>query len=154
MNNIENVVAWSAGFYLRGGLPMLGNASIDEATVTRQVKLPDGWTDVVSGTAPLEGWYETFAGPGVEIHYKVVDRSEAMTGYQLFTVPSGSSMDVELTLVEVDHEQARKNAGAIALLDAWLRNAEQGYDDAQARHLSEVKKSLDAERLPGQKLFP
>jgi hypothetical protein len=51
------------------------------------------------------------------------------------------------------HEQARKNLGAVMLLDAWLREAAGRFDESQSQDLAKNKAGLDAERT-FRKLFP
>ena len=55
----------------------------------------------------------------------------------------------------IDADQAAKNAAAVALMDAWMREvAEQGPDAEEERRLAETKSALDADRLSRRKLFP
>jgi hypothetical protein len=53
-----------------------------------------------------------------------------------------------------DQEQAARNAGIVALLDKWLREAEQGIDPRERQAWDETRAALDADRLSTRKLFP
>jgi hypothetical protein len=50
-----------------------------------------------------------------------------------------------------NHEQARRNAAAVALLNAWLEEDPGGNASDE---WAEIQGSIDAERLSGRKLFP
>jgi hypothetical protein len=155
MINFDGLLDWHAGFALRGGVSMLGAATPDDATVTRQAELPAGWIDVTSGTGSSESWGAAVVeGRSLNIRYQLIESAEDRTGYALFPTPRGSSMEPAPNRAQTQvRPQVQKNTAAIALLDSWLKEAELGIDKAQQRHLKKVKKALDSRRSPGHKLF-
>ncbi len=152
MTAFDDVVAWTAGLNLLGGIPMLGEASPNNVTVTRQAKLPSGWADVASGTGRSSGGFGVALVEGhlVVAGYRLVEDARPRTRFTSFPVAWGSSK----APAEKQHVEKDKNAAAMSLLEAWLREADLGLDEAQKRNLEEVKRSLNSERQPGQKLFP
>lgn len=156
MIDIDDLRTWAAGITtLRSGVPMLGDATLEDVTVTRQYKLPPGWTHVGSGTAPSTSTgIALVEGNLVKVRHQVVESLNPQTGYTIFPVAGGSSLTPAEDAAHKNDARVPTNAAAIALLDSWLREASKGVDPQQEQELNEVKKSLDADRSPGQKLFP
>ena len=53
-----------------------------------------------------------------------------------------------------DPEQLLKNAGAITLVEEWLREADKGVDPKEKSEWEEIAAAIDAHRSSPRKLFP
>ncbi len=89
MNGIQDTLARGAGLGLMIGIPMLGHATPDHASVTRQLGLPLGWVfDVGSGTSPASGTVEALVQSGrVFTDYTMID-VRLVSGLKAGTTPT------------------------------------------------------------------
>lgn len=118
-----------------------------------------------AAAAKLGSWIEVHSAldKGVGLHFDVPATypAEAPSLRTARSMTAGErqvfgDLDVLLVLHEiaVDEKPVARNTGMLALLNDWLREAEQGIDPGETRAWEETRAALDADRTSNRKLFP